>query len=217
MSKKDYIIWGSKGHARVIGDIILGDGNNIVAVVDNDIEVKPIFKDIPLLFGLPALVDWISLSNFDIERLCLAIAIGGAQGQIRQSIAGSLDKVLKPVLISKSASISPTSTIGQGSQVLANAVIAADVVIGEFCIINNSSNVDHDCLLDSGVHIAPGAILCGSISIGANSMVGAGAVVLPYISIGKNVIVGAGSVVTKNISDDQIVAGNPAKKIGSNG
>ncbi len=217
MSKKDYIIWGSKGHARVIGDIIKEDGNNIVAVVDNDIEVKPVFNDVPLLFGLRALDDWISQRDFDIEKLCLAIAIGGARGQVRQTIACSVEKILKPVLISKSASISPTSIIGQGSQVLANAVIAADVIIGEFCIINNSSNVDHDCSLGPGVHIAPGAILCGCISIGANSMVGAGAVVLPYTSIGKNVIVGAGAVVTKDIPDDQIVVGNPARKIESSG
>jgi maltose O-acetyltransferase len=38
--------------------------------------------------------------------------------------------------------------------------------------------------------------------------------ILPGVSIGDQAIVGAMSVVTKNIPSDQVVAGNPARKIG---
>tara|TARA_R110001599_G_scaffold11371_1_gene54246 strand:- start:6700 stop:7191 length:492 start_codon:yes stop_codon:yes gene_type:complete len=51
------------------------------------------------------------------------------------------------------------------------------------------------------------------IVIGNNVQVGAGAIVLPGITIGSNVIVGAGSVVTRDIADNCVVAGNPAKKL----
>ena len=43
--------------------------------------------------------------------------------------------------------------------------------------------------------------------------IGANCTILPGITIGKNVLVGAGSVVTKNVSDDSIVVGNPAKEV----
>lgn len=43
--------------------------------------------------------------------------------------------------------------------------------------------------------------------------IGAGAIVLPGVTIGRNAIVGAGSVVTKDVPDNMIVAGNPAKVI----
>lgn len=36
---------------------------------------------------------------------------------------------------------------------------------------------------------------------------------MPNVTIGNNVIVGAGSIVTKNIEDNCVVAGIPAKKI----
>ena len=49
------------------------------------------------------------------------------------------------------------------------------------------------------------------IIIGNNVQIGAGAIILSGVMINNNVIVGAGSVVTKNVTDNCIVAGNPAK------
>lgn len=51
------------------------------------------------------------------------------------------------------------------------------------------------------------------ILVKRNAWIGAGAIVLPGITIGRNAIVGAGSVVTKDVPDNAIVAGNPAKFI----
>ncbi len=51
------------------------------------------------------------------------------------------------------------------------------------------------------------------IRVGDNVWIGANAVILPEVNIGNNVIIGAGSVVTKNVPDDCIVGGNPAKEI----
>ena len=50
-----------------------------------------------------------------------------------------------------------------------------------------------------------------SIVIGNNVQIGAGAIILPGVVIGNNVIIGAGSIVTKDISNNCIVVGNPAK------
>lgn len=51
------------------------------------------------------------------------------------------------------------------------------------------------------------------IRIGDNVWIGANAVILPGVEIGSNVIVGAGSVVTKNVPNDCVIGGNPAKEI----
>lgn len=52
-----------------------------------------------------------------------------------------------------------------------------------------------------------------AITIRRGAWIGAGALVLPGISVGENAIVGAGSVVTKDIPQNTIVAGNPARFI----
>jgi maltose O-acetyltransferase len=54
-----------------------------------------------------------------------------------------------------------------------------------------------------------------SVIIGEKSFIGVGSIILPGVTIGKNVIVGAGSVVTKDIPENSLVAGNPAKIIGN--
>ena len=51
------------------------------------------------------------------------------------------------------------------------------------------------------------------IHVGDDVWIGGNSVILPGITIGNNSVVGAGSVVTKDVPDDVVVAGNPAKVI----
>ncbi len=53
------------------------------------------------------------------------------------------------------------------------------------------------------------------IVIGAHAFIGARAFVLPGVTIGPRAIVGACAVVTKNVAENTIVAGNPARPIGT--
>ena len=55
----------------------------------------------------------------------------------------------------------------------------------------------------------------GRVDIGNDVFIGAGVIVLPNVRIGNQVIIGAGSIVTKSIADNSVVAGNPAKVIGT--
>lgn len=53
----------------------------------------------------------------------------------------------------------------------------------------------------------------GPVRIGDDVFIGHGAIVLPGVTIGSKVIVGAGTVVHKDIPDNSVVAGNPARII----
>jgi len=55
----------------------------------------------------------------------------------------------------------------------------------------------------------------GCIEIGDNVFVGSGTKILYDVRIGSNVIIGAGSIVTKDIPDNSVAVGTPAKVIGS--
>jgi acetyltransferase EpsM len=64
--------------------------------------------------------------------------------------------------------------------------------------------------------VSPHATLCGNVSVGEGTWIGAGAIVIPGVKIGKNSIIGAGSVVVKDIPDGVVAYGNPCKVIREN-
>ncbi len=55
----------------------------------------------------------------------------------------------------------------------------------------------------------------GRVIIGSNVFIGAQSIILPNTKIGNKVIIGSGSVVTKDIPDNSVAVGNPARIIGS--
>ena len=92
------------------------------------------------------------------------------------------------------------------------------VEIGNDCLISsNVSFFTHDgsikVLNGLGKFDGKKADLLGKIKIGNNCFVGASSIVLRNVTIGDNCIIGAGAVVTKDVPDNSIVAGVPAKII----
>lgn len=56
---------------------------------------------------------------------------------------------------------------------------------------------------------------CAPIKVGNNVFIGCNVTILPNVNIGDNVIVAAGSIVTKDVPNNSVVGGNPAKVIGT--
>jgi acetyltransferase-like isoleucine patch superfamily enzyme len=81
------------------------------------------------------------------------------------------------------------------------------------CIVNTVASVDHDCVLGDFVHVAPGARLCGGVTVAAGAFIGAGAVVVPGRRIGADAIIAAGAVVLTDVPDGSVAAGNPARLV----
>lgn len=68
---------------------------------------------------------------------------------------------------------------------------------------------------DGSTQIPFGVSKVGKVTIGDEVFVGHGTIILPNVRIGSRVVVGAGSVVTRDIPDNSVAAGNPAKVIGT--
>lgn len=103
--------------------------------------------------------------------------------------------------------------IGEGSNVLSGAILSNNVTIGKANIIYYNVVITHDVITGDYVQVSPGAQLLGRCAIGDFSSIGSNAVILPDIKIGKNVIVGAGAVVNKDLPNNCVAVGIPAKII----
>jgi sugar O-acyltransferase (sialic acid O-acetyltransferase NeuD family) len=206
-----YVLWGSAGHAKVLASLIALRGGQVLALFDNR-DVPSAIDGVALHIGEAGFNHWADEAHNLTSVFGLA-AIGGHRGRDRLAIHALFRRrgLRLASLVHPDASVCDSAQLGAGTQVLAQAVVAAGARIGEACIVNHRAGVDHECVLGDGVHIAPGATLCGCVSVGDNVMVGAGAVVLPRLSIGADSIVGAGAVVTQNVPAGVTVAGNPAR------
>ena len=212
---RSFLIWGSAGHAKVLAEAVSSTGGSVIALFDNDPNAVSSIPGVPVFYGIFGFANWMDQSEIKCEDLAGLVAIGGRRGRERLQIQKLFrtNGIALPVLIHPYACVSSSAALGEGTQVLAQSVIAADSELGEACIINHKASVDHECLIGNGVHLGPGATLCGCVTIGDNVFIGAGAVVLPRVTIGKNSIVGAGAVVISDVKEGTTVAGVPAKAL----
>jgi sugar O-acyltransferase (sialic acid O-acetyltransferase NeuD family) len=213
MAGERFVVWGSAGHAKVVASLLGLRGASIIALFDNDPSARSALPDVPLYIGLEGLDRWAKESAERKPSVYAAIAIGGSRGRDRLSLKALLEVrgLMAPTLVHPDASVCATAVLGAGTQILAGAVVAADARIGEACIVNHRASVDHECVIGHGVHMAPGATLCGCVTVSDGAMVGAGAVILPRLTIGADAIIGAGAVVTRNIPPGSVVTGNPGR------
>lgn len=81
--------------------------------------------------------------------------------------------------------------------------------IGKDCILTNCTILTHD----GSTKMLLGKSKVGKVIIGDNVFIGFQSLILSGVRVGNNVIIGAGSIVTKDVPENCIVSGNPAKVI----
>ena len=114
--------------------------------------------------------------------------------------------------------------IGKNCKIDAYVYVEEGVVIGDGCKIRPFAFIPTGVTIANNVFIGPGVVFTNdkypktrgdwnmvTITVQEGASLGAGAIILPGVTIGKNALISAGAVVTKNVPDDSIVVGNPAR------
>ena len=100
-----------------------------------------------------------------------------------------------------------------GSNTTIDRAVFDSTILGEFSNIDNLVQVAHNVTIGDYAVIAAQVGIAGSTNIGNFLKVGGQAGISGHLNIGDNVTIAAKSGVTKNILDNKIVAGFPAKDI----
>lgn len=204
---KSIVVWGGGGHGHVVIDILRTCGGwNVVGIIDNLNPTGTVIMGVPVLGDEPELP---ALRKQGVENV--VVAIGNCSARARMLAAARALDFQTPAIVHPSSIVYPSAVIGPACVLCALSIVGAQTRIGAGVILNTRCVVDHDNQIGDCTHVAPGAVVCGFVTIGHEAWIGAGAVVRDHLSIGHHVMVGAGAVVLKNVADGQMVYGNPAR------
>lgn len=208
---KNIIVIGAGGHASVIIDII-----ECMIKEGSDIRIEGLLDDKENLKEFKGYKVFDKISNAKLyadDNVEFIIAIGN--NEVRKKIAQNIKELRFFKAIHPCSIIANDAKIEDGTVVMAGTIINSGTSIGKHTIINSGAIVEHDNNIGDFTHISPGATLCGGVNIGSQTHIGANATIIQGIKIGSQTIVGAGSTVIRNIGDNVVVVGTPARIIKS--
>lgn len=200
------ILFGAGGHARVVLDALLArDPDREVIVLD---DAAPAGR--PLLhLSVSGGRDWLLANHRPGDVVIPAIGDNRARlALIEWAEKGGfrVETVIHPAAI-----VGREVVLGAGCFLAAGAIVNPCSTVGRGVIVNTAASIDHDCRIGDGVHLAPGVRLCGTVTLGARTLVGVGAVVIPGRTVGADVVIAAGAAVAADVRDGQRVGGVPAR------
>jgi len=207
--KTDIVIIGCGGHGKKMVELINKSDINFIGFLSQENKGEYI-NDHKILGYLDEYLDDI---NFIHCKYHIAIGNNFIRYEIDQILKNLREKI---TLISNNSILSNKVKIGKGCSINHGTIIQTNTEIGESVIIDTGSIVEHDCKIGNYVNIHPGSILCGNVEVSDNSIIGSGSIIREKTKIGKNSLIGAGSIVLKDIPDNVIAYGNPAKIISKN-
>ncbi len=204
--KNKLIIIGASGQGKVVADIAIKMNEwQSIAFLDDDQTIKT-------SMGLEVIGTTADAFIYKGEAdFFVAIGSNATREKIQEKL---IEEGLNVVSLIHPCSVIGTGVeIGIGAVVMAGVVINSSTRIGKGCIINTSSNLDHDNIIEDYVHISPGVNIAGTVKVGKGSWLGIGSVVSNNVNICSGCKVGAGAVVVKDITEPGTYVGVPARRV----
>lgn len=169
-------------------------------VKDNKIHGKPVFFTSEFMEVLS-------------ERKIDAVYIMEDTGTDREKIYNAVkqNKIDVLTFIHDSVLLAGANIIGEGSIIFPNNYIAYKTDIGRCCYLEPGNNIEHHNVIDDFCNILGNVATGGFTKIGKGTKVNMHVDIIDKLRIGEHSTIGTGSLVMKDVGDNQLWYGRPAK------
>ena len=151
--------------------------------------------------------------EYNIHAGLITIGDNWTRKLVRDIIVKILPDFEFVMAIHPSTIIGSNVMIGKGTVIMAGCIINPGANIHEFCFLATGAILEHDSLMEDYSSLSAGSVTGGKVRIGKFSAITLGVILFDRIEIGEHTVIGSGSLVTKNIPDNVLAYGTPAKII----
>lgn len=210
---ENVVIIGAGDFSKLIIDILLAQNNikeqyKILGLIDDNKKKGSEINGYKILGDF----EWIDNNiNKNFKVICSV-----AEPETKRKL---IERVLKRDLDFINA-IHPDTTISdfceissKGVIINAGVILAANVKLEAYTLVNFNSTVGHDVTLRKYSSVMPGVNLAGFVELKEGAYIGMNSALIQNVSVGEYSTIGAGAVVVKDIPDNVAAVGIPAKVI----
>ena len=153
------------------------------------------------------------ISKFNPEEYVMMVAV--ADSKDRFDIVQKLPKetqyftYIHPTVLIMDDNIE----LGEGSFIGAYSILTTNIKIGKHALLNRGNHIGHDCQIGDYFSAMPNAVVGGNVTIGDKVYMGSCSNIREKINILNNITIGMNAAVVKNLIDEHIYIGVPAKKL----
>jgi sugar O-acyltransferase (sialic acid O-acetyltransferase NeuD family) len=210
--KSNIVLIGGGNQVQYAIDIIEKEGKfNIVGIIDSIHDIGENLYGYNVI-GRQEDVDVLSY-KYNFQAGIITVGDNWTRYKIYSDIVRLMPSFVFVNAIHPSVIIGNNVRMGYGVLAMAGVIFNPGATIEEFSFFATGAQIEHDCTIGKFASVSAGSVLGGHVSIKSFAAVTLGVTILDRLSIGYNSVVGSGSLVTKDIPDNVLAYGNPAKVI----